>query len=275
MNYRHAYHAGNFADVLKHAALVAILEHLRRKPAAFAVVDTHAGRGVYDLVGSEAKKTGEADAGIRKLLRGNGLPAVLESYVRLVRGFGTGRYPGSPLIVAQMLRDKDRLVAVEKHPEECASLKAALSGDGHARVICGDGYAFLAKLLPPPERRGIVLIDPPYEAPDEFETATRALGQAYRRFATGVFLFWYPAKESARVNAAAGELVTAGIKQLIRMDLDIGGASEEGLSATGLLVVNPPYGFAAEMGQAGAFLARRLARGERAAYRSETLAGEG
>jgi 23S rRNA (adenine2030-N6)-methyltransferase len=230
---------------------------------------------VYDLEGSEAKKTGEADAGIRKLLRGNGLPAVLESYVRLVRGFGTGRYPGSPLIVAQMLRDKDRLVAVEKHPEECASLKAALSGDGHARVICGDGYAFLAKLLPPPERRGIVLIDPPYEAPDEFETATRALGQAYRRFATGVFLFWYPAKESARVNAAAGELVTAGIKQLIRMDLDIGGASEEGLSATGLLVVNPPYGFAAEMGQAGAFLARRLARGERAAYRSETLAGEG
>jgi 23S rRNA (adenine2030-N6)-methyltransferase len=233
------------------------------------------GRGVYDLEGSEAKKTGEADSGIRKLLQGTDLPAMFESYVRLVRGFGPGRYPGSPLIAARMLRDRDRLVAIEKHPEECANLKAALSGDGRVRVICGDGYASLAKLVPPPERRGIVLIDPPYEAEDEFETATRALAQAYRRFATGVFLFWYPAKERTRVAAAAGELVTAGINELIRMDLDIGGAGDEGLTATGLLVANPPYGFAAEMGQAGAFLARRLGQGERAGYRSEILAGEG
>jgi 23S rRNA (adenine2030-N6)-methyltransferase len=275
MNYRHAYHAGNFADVLKHAALVAILGHFRRKPAAFAVVDTHAGRGVYDLEGVEAKKTAEADSGIRKLLQRSELPGVLGAYVDLVRSFGPDRYPGSPLIAARLLREKDRLVAIEKHPEECAELKAALAGDGRSRVICGDGYRALGKLVPPPERRGLVLIDPPYEADDEFETATRALMQAYRRFATGIFLFWYPVKERPRVDAAAGELVTAGVRELIRLDLDLGAESEGGLRATGLLVANPPYGFAAQMTLAGEFLAQLLGKPARAGYRSEVLAGEG
>jgi 23S rRNA (adenine2030-N6)-methyltransferase len=275
MNYRHAYHAGNFADVLKHAALVAILQHLKKKPAAFAVVDTHGGRGLYDLEGVEAKKTAEAESGIRKLLHRTDLPALLEAYVRLVHTFGANRYPGSPLIAARLLRDKDRLVAIEKHPEECAKLKSVLSGDRRVHVICGDGYASLAKLVPPPERRGIVLIDPPYEAAGEFEAATRALAQAYRRFATGIFVFWYPAKESVRIDAAAGELVTAGVKELIRLDLDLGAGSEEGLSATGLLIVNPPYGFAAEMARAGEFLAQLLGETIRAEYRAEILAGEG
>jgi 23S rRNA (adenine2030-N6)-methyltransferase len=275
MNYRHAYHAGNFADVLKHAALVAVLQHLSRKPAAFAVIDTHAGRGLYDLGGKEAMKTGEAQAGIVKLLARNDLSGPVAAYVALVRGFGEGRYPGSPLIAARLLRQQDRLVAVEKHPEECAELTALLSEERRARVICGDGYAALAKLVPPAERRGVVLIDPPYEAENEFETASRALAQAYRRFATGIFLFWYPAKERPRARAAAGELVTAGIKELLRLELDIGVRREERLSATGLLVVNPPFGFAAEMQRVGGHLARVLGEGENTSFRSDVLAGEG
>ena len=275
MNYRHAYHAGNFADVLKHAALVAVLQHLGRKPAAFAVIDTHGGRGLYDLGGKEAMKTGEAQAGIVKLLARDDLSGLLAAYVALVRSFGEGRYPGSPLIAARLLRQEDRLVAVEKHPEECAELTALLSQEKRARVICGDGYAALAKLVPPPERRGVVLIDPPYEAENEFETASRALAQAYRRFATGIFLFWYPAKERPRVDAAAGELVTAGIKELLRLELDLGGRPEERLSATGLLVINPPFGFAAGMQRVGAYLAQVLGEGKHTRFRSDVLAGEG
>src|ERR1700680_4263370 len=158
MNYRHAYHAGNFADVLKHAALVAILLHLRNKEKPFAVIDTHAGRGLYDIGGSEAKKTGEAADGILRLLPLENLPGVLAPLCDLVRGFGAGVYPGSPLIAAKLLRGQDRLIAGEKHPGEHAALAAALSGETGARAVKADGYSELARLVPPPERRGLVLV---------------------------------------------------------------------------------------------------------------------
>jgi 23S rRNA (adenine2030-N6)-methyltransferase len=275
MNYRHAYHAGNFADVLKHTALVAVLKHLAKKPTAFAVIDTHAGRGLYDLAGEAARKTGEADTGIGRLLDRDDLPGTLATYVSLVRAFGENRYPGSPLIAARLLREKDRLTAIEKHPDECAALAATLAEEKGARVLCSDGYSALAKLLPPVERRGGVLIDPPYEDAGEFETASRTLAAAYRRFATGIFLFWYPAKERPHVDACAGELVTAGIKELIRLELDVGGRDAERLRATGLLVVNPPFGFAAEMQHVGRFLADALGEGANAGFSSEVVAGEG
>ena len=277
MNYRHAYHAGNFADALKHAALTALLLHLRKKEAPFAVIDTHAGRGLYDLTGEEAKKTRKAEEGIGRLMEAE-LPGTLQRYVELVKSFGPGRYPGSPLIAARLLRDGDRLVAIEKHEEEFALLGAALKSERRARTIRGDGYRELAKLLPPRERRGLILIDPPFEEEDEFETASRALIAAHRRFTTGIFVLWYPAKERKKFEATIGELLNAGLGRLLRAELDIGaipvGADDSRLSAAGLLVVNPPFGFAAEMEMVGAELARRLAKGPAAQARVEILAGE-
>src|SRR3984957_5654593 len=166
MNYRHAFHAGNFADVVKHLALIRILLHLRRKETPFAVIDSHAGRGVYDFTSDEARATCEAETGIERV-RGLGGPETLRTYLALAADLHA--YPGSPLIAASLLRPQDRLVAVEKHPEEVAVLKKTLAPFRKARVEEGDGYRALAGLLPPLERRGLILIDPPFEAEDEFE----------------------------------------------------------------------------------------------------------
>lgn len=240
--------------MLKHTALVAVLVHLRKKETPFAVIDAHAGRGLYDLSSVEAKKTGEAEGGIIRVLKEADLPEPLAQYREIVRGFGDGLYAGSPLIAAKILRPQDRLVAIEKHPEEFVALATSLGDVKRARAIHGDFRDHLKGLLPPPERRGVVLIDPPYEAEDELIETARAIIGAWRRFATGIYLLWYPAKHRPSVDAAAGELLSAGISSLVRLDLDIGSlatASEAGrappMSATGLLVVNPPYGFADRM----------------------------
>jgi 23S rRNA (adenine2030-N6)-methyltransferase len=267
--------------VLKHTALVAVLAHLRKKDAAFAVIDAHAGRGLYDLSSVEAKKTGEAESGILRVLAEADLPEPLAQYCEIVRSFGEDRYPGSPLIAAKMLRDQDRLVAIEKHPEEFAALSASLSGVKRSRVIEGDYRAQLKSLLPPPERRGVVLIDPPYETENEFIEAARAVIQSWQRFATGIDLLWYPAKHRASVDAAAGELLTAGISSLLRLELDIGPSeapTEPGrappMSATGLLVINPPYGFADQMSVILRTLTTLLGRGAGANASVTRLAGE-
>lgn len=272
VNYRHAFHAGNFADVMKHAALVSALEYLKKKDKPFRVIDTHAGRGLYDLSGREAAKTREAVAGIVKLREAADVPPALKTYLDLVRGFGD-HYPGSPLIAARILRPIDKLTAIEKHPEEYMALADALRQHANVRVEDGDGYARLAAVLPPPERRGLVLIDPPYEAENEFALASAAVAGALRRFATGVYLVWFPIKRRSDADALAGELLTAGATKLLLLTLNIGGDATERLTESGMLVVNPPYGFDAEMRETLAFLAKHLAQGEGAGSRVEWLAG--
>ncbi|MEI9992757.1 MAG: 23S rRNA (adenine(2030)-N(6))-methyltransferase RlmJ [Rhizomicrobium sp.] len=272
MNYRHAFHAGNFADVVKHLALVGILLHLRRKDAPFAVIDTHAGRGAYDLAGEEAVRTGEAANGIGRLagLEGEG---ALAAYLGLARG--RDLYPGSPLIACALLRPQDRLVAIEKHPEEAVRLKAALAGIGQARVEEADGYRRLAALLPPRERRGLVLIDPPFEDAAEFAAEAGALRAGLKRFATGIYLLWFPIKSPAEANAFAGEVLQAGAKKALRIDIDLGAKApgeKERLAAAGLIVVNPPFGLAQEMRAQLAAVAPLLSDGARAEVR--WLAGE-
>jgi 23S rRNA (adenine2030-N6)-methyltransferase len=281
MNYRHIYHAGNFADVLKHTALTAILLHLRKKEKAFAVIDSHAGRGLYDIAGPEAAKTAEAKNGILRLLDTDALPGVLQAYGEIVRGFGTGHYPGSPLIAAKLLRPQDRLTAIEMQPDECAALASALAKTPPAHAIEGDGYKELPRLLPPPERRGVVLIDPPFETDGEFLAAARALVDAHRRFATGIYLFWHPLKERASADATIGEILNAGVGDALRIELDVDAFSARArenqgpaLSATGMLIINAPYGFEGEMGVILPFLAETLAQGPRAHFRLERLAGE-
>jgi 23S rRNA (adenine2030-N6)-methyltransferase len=268
LNYRHAFHAGNFADIVKHLAEVAILEHLAKKDAPFAVIDSHAGRGRYDLGSPEARKTGEAAAGIEKLRDLSGTP-LLDRYLALVAHTGDNFYPGSPLIAARMLRPQDRLFAIEKHPEEAEALRRVLAPWRKARVEEGDGYARLLALLPPPERRGLVLIDPPFEAPDEFETAARTIREAVRKFATGIFLIWYPIKSDAAGNAFAGEVLTSGARKVLKLEIAIE-AIEGRLGRAGLLVLNPPFTLADDMQAALALAAARL--GARASL--EWLAGE-
>ena len=273
MNYRHAFHAGNFADVVKHLVLVACLLHLRKKEQPFAVIDTHAGRGRYDLEGDEASRTGEAANGIGRL-GGVTAEGALGEYLALARG--EIFYPGSPLLAAMLLRPSDRLVAIEKHAEDVAALKAALAAYPNARAEQADGYARLTALLPPKERRGLIVIDPPYEAPDEFAQAAAALRGALRRFATGIYLIWFPVKSAGEANAFAGELLNAGPKKALRIDIDIGAApgagDKERLAAAGLIVVNPPFGLAGEMEAALAAVAPLLS--PKARYSVSALAGE-
>jgi 23S rRNA (adenine2030-N6)-methyltransferase len=256
MNYRHGYHAGNFADVVKHIALVAVLQHLKKKDAAFAVVDSHGGRGAYDLSGEQSARTGEAGKGIARLTDLSGdMPEALSTYLSLVKGGSL--YPGSPLIAARLLRPQDRLTAIEKHPEEFAALKETLAPFRNAMAEQGNGYARAVRLLPPPSRRGLVLIDPPFESPDDFSDLARTLREAYRKFATGTYLAWYPVKSQAEADAFAGEVLAGGMTKVIIVDASIA-AAEGKLGRAGLLVINPPYGLDAILQASAALVAPRL-----------------
>ena len=260
---------------MKHLALVAVLLHLRKKDKPFAVVDSHAGRGVYDLEGADAHRTSEARNGIARL-RGLTAPnEALQTYLALAHDLA--RYPGSPLIAASLLRPQDRLVAVEKHPEEFAALETALKPFPRARAVMADGYERLPALLPPPERRGLVLIDPAFEDEDEFARMGQAFAAAHRRFATGIYLLWFPLKRRAEMKALAGDVVNAGATKLLSLVLDVGrapAAPAERLSAAGLLAVNPPFGFDAEMRAALDAMLPRLAQGVGATASVDWLAGQ-
>jgi 23S rRNA (adenine2030-N6)-methyltransferase len=272
MNYRHSYHAGNFADVIKHVALVAILLHLRRKDTPFVVIDSHAGRGLYDLSDEAAAKTGEAAGGIGRLRDLNPpLPEALDMYLKLIAESGAGFYPGSPLIAAKLLRPQDRLLAIDKHPEEATTLAATLRPFRKAIVETADGYARLVKLLPPTERRGLVLIDPPFEAADEFQTLAQAVRDAYRRFATGIYLIWYPVKSQAAADGFCGEVLAIGVEKLLRLEITVAPIADK-LTSSGVLVLNPPYGFDDAMKEILGLLAPKLGQGGAAQTRLEWMA---
>jgi 23S rRNA (adenine2030-N6)-methyltransferase len=267
MNYRHGYHAGNFADVVKHTALVAVLLHLKKKDTGFLVVDSHGGRGAYDLSGEQSVRTGEAGKGIARLRNLSGdMPEALSTYLSLVKDGGL--YPGSPLIAARLLRPQDRLTAVEKHPEEFAQLKETLAPFRNATAEQGDGYARAVKLMPPPSRRGLVLLDPPFESPDEFSDLARSLRDAAGKFATGVFLAWYPVKSQAEADGFIGEVLAGGMTKAMVLDTSIS-APDGKLSRAGLLVINPPYGFDAVLQASAALIAPRLG----ASIRTHWVAG--
>lgn len=253
MNYRHAFHAGNFADCMKHALLVWLVRALARKPAAFGVLDTHAGAGDYDLAADPALRTGEAEQGIARLLAADD-PA-LADYLSLVRGLG--RYPGSPVLIRALLRPQDRLVCCELHPEDAATLRRRFAGDGQVAVHRRDGWEALGALLPPAERRGLVLIDPPFEQPDEFATLAAGLGRAHARFATGTLAAWYPIKHRALVRGFHAALREAGIPDIVAVELLRHEPADPGrLNGSGLVVVNPPWRFEQEAAPILAALAR-------------------
>lgn len=312
MNYQHAFHAGNFADVHKHIVLTRILDYLRQKPAAFRVIDSHAGAGRYDLLGPQAARSGEWRDGIGRLFApllatssADPVQTLLATYLESVAALNPGGtlrfYPGSPLIVKALLRRQDRLIACELEPNAAASLKAALRGDARAKALAIDGWVALFANIPPKEHRGLVLIDPPYEESIDFTRLSEVLAQAHRKWPNGLYLLWYPIKHHENTgllpeflvvppggyrhrqqgrayrregaDALARRLRRTGIPKLLRCELSISPArSEGGLTGSGLIVVNPPFPLEGELRVLLPALVRLLA--PTAGYRLDWLSGE-
>ncbi|HXX50267.1 MAG TPA: 23S rRNA (adenine(2030)-N(6))-methyltransferase RlmJ [Xanthobacteraceae bacterium] len=285
MNYQHAFHAGNFADVHKHVVLTRIVDYLRAKPAAFRVIDTHAGAGRYDLAGPEAARAGEWRNGIARVfpLRRSGAgaadnaQALLAPYLDIVASLNRDGelrlYPGSPLIAKSLLRSQDRLIACELEPRAATSLKAALRGDPRAKVLAIDGWVALNANVPPKERRGLVLIDPPYEESDDFHCLSAAFAQAHRKWPTGLYLLWYPIKTREAADALARRLRRLGVAKVMRCELSVGEPRpDSGLVGSGLILANPPYPLERELQILLPALTRLFGQG--GSYRIDWLAGE-
>lgn len=263
MNYRHAYHAGNFADIHKHAALALILEHLKRKDAPFAYVDSHAGIGAYDLGSVQAEKTGEWLGGIAKVMAAADSPEEMAPFLDVVRAMnpegGLRHYPGSPMIAAKLARDCDRLALCELHPDDAAELRQRFHYDRRVGVHHRDGYDGLKALLPPPERRGLVLIDPPFEVRDEFDRMRKGLIQAMKRWPTGLYALWYPIKAKVLVDRFHADLTQIGLPKTLAADIWIrDGDDPTRLNGCGLVVVNPPWKLDEAMGRLMPWLAATL-----------------
>ena len=282
MNYRHAFHAGGFVDVVKHLILTRLIEYLKLKPAAFRVIDTHAGIGRYDLAGDAAARSPEWRDGIARLLA-RPLPdaaaALAKPYLDVVRGENPGGglavYPGSPLLVRKLLRPQDRLFAIELHPEDAAALRTVFAGDVQTRVIELDGWLALGAQLPPKEKRGLVLVDPPFEAEGEFERLVEGLVKAHKRFSAGVFALWYPLKDVRARDAFVGALAATGIPKMLRIELMVRApATPPRLFGTGMIVVNPPFTLEADLRVLLPALVPILAEGGGGGFRVDWIRGE-
>lgn len=284
MNYRHAFHAGSFADVVKHIVLVRVLTYLHEKPAAFRVIDTHAGAGVYDLAGEEAGRGGEWLTGIARLMQARFSDAaapLVAPYLDIVRAFNPQRglkcYPGSPLIARALLRPQDRIVACEIEPVARKHLIGALRRDTQANVVDLDGWMALAAFVPPKERRGLVLVDPPFEREDEFERLAGGFAGAFAKWPTGCYLLWYPAKRrratddlARRVGAVAG----GEADKCLRLEFSVAPQTADGpLTSAGLLIVNPPWTLRGELRSILPELEKPLGQGGAARFKLEAIAG--
>jgi 23S rRNA (adenine2030-N6)-methyltransferase len=248
MNYRHIFHAGSFTDVFKHAVFALLLQRLCAKETPFCVIDTHAGIGRYDLTSDPAVRTGESRGGIARVLAAaDRLPAELTPYVDAVRALNTPDdplhwYPGSPRLARSLMRPQDRLVLAELHPDDVIDLQREFERDRNTSVLHQDGYRTLKAHVPPRERRGIVLIDPPFEVTDEFERLTVALAAAHARWATGIFAIWYPIKERATIWRFHDALERTGIRKILNAELLIHAEDNHlRLNGCGMIIVNPPW----------------------------------
>jgi len=287
LSYRHAFHAGNYGDVLKHLVLVRILDHLVQKPAGLRYIDTHAGAGTYRLDSAEAQKTGEFRNGIGRLWARDDLPVGLARYVSLVRGFnedleqdpGAGNgllgYPGSPWFARHLLRAQDRLELCELHPRDFLRLEADFAG---ARNVCchaADGFAVSLSMVPPVERRGLVLIDPSYELKADYDGVVAHVRALYRRFATGVYMVWYPIVDPARPRRMENAWRDSGLRRIHVYELSLTeDHSGPGMTGAGVAVVNPPWGLAEDVASALRWFAPLVAERGRPLFRVEELVGE-
>jgi 23S rRNA (adenine2030-N6)-methyltransferase len=268
--------------VVKHAVLCRILDYLRTKEAPFRVIDTHAGAGLYDLTGDEASRGGEWHDGIARLMAAP-LPekgaALLAPYLDVIGALNErGRlkiYPGSPAIVRAWLRPQDRLIACELEPKAAVALSHNMRGDARIKTLEIDGWLALSAYVPPPERRGLVLIDPPFEQDNDFAQLASGLGVAHRKWATGIYALWYPIKGRPEPDALAKSMSRLGIRKILRAEVTIAPLSDPSrLNGSGLIVVNPPWTLEAELSTLLPVLAGALGRDGKGAYRLDWLAGE-
>lgn len=283
VNYQHEFHAGNFADVFKHALFCRILHYLRGKPAAFRVIDTHAGAGLYDLAGEKAARGAEWQGGIGALMAAKTSPPItklLSPYLEVVRAVNDRDeirvYPGSPAIARAWLRPQDALIACELEPRSAGALRRNLRGDVRIKTLAIDGWTALNAYVPPKERRGVVLVDPPFEVDDEFRRLANALSAAHRKWATGIYTLWYPIKGRGEPDAFAKRLRRLGLPKVLRAELLVSALTDQTrLNGCGMIVVNPPWTLENELSLLLPALARILGREGKGRFRLDQLGREG
>ena len=246
LSYRHSYHAGNHADVLKHIVLTLCINALKEKEKPFLYLDTHSGAGRYLLKSEHSEKTGEYLSGINLLWQQPNIPELLNTYLSVIKRYNPFSelkyYPGSPLIAKQLLRQQDKLNLTELHPTDYPLLRQEFSKDKRAKVLREDGFAQLKSKLPHEFRRGIILIDPSYEIKDDYKIIPKALFEAYKRFATGVYLIWYPVVSRTQTQKMIDSIIKLGIRRISQFELAIKpDNNQKGMTASGMLVINPPW----------------------------------
>lgn len=263
MNYRHAFHAGNHADVFKHAVLASCLALLQKKPAPFAYIDTHSGLGLYDLHGDEAGRTGEYQQGIARIWQAKDAPACLSGYLELIKHMQTDAklrfYPGSPEVARCLSREQDRLQLNEKHPDDGQQLKENMRRDRRVTVHLGDGWHVPKALLPTEQKRLLMLIDPPFEQEDELQRCVQALKEAIGRMRQAIVLIWYPIKDQAQLKSFYRALENSGVPKLLLAELLVHEANDAGrLAGSGMAICNAPWGLEDELKQLLPWLAQKL-----------------
>ncbi|WP_032092492.1 23S rRNA (adenine(2030)-N(6))-methyltransferase RlmJ [Necropsobacter rosorum] len=264
LSYRHSFHAGNHADVLKHLVLMLIIESLQQKEKGFYYLDTHAGVGRYRLFGEEAEKTGEFAEGIGRLWERQDLPQAVARYVQQVKKINYGGkalryYAGSPLIAASLLRPQDRALLTELHPSDYPLLRNNFKQFDNVTTKRDNGFQQLKATLPPKERRGLVLIDPPYELKADYDLVVQAVIEGYKRFATGIYALWYPVVLRQQTKRMIKNLQASGIRKILQLELAVRPDSDQrGMTASGMIVVNPPWTLEAQMKTVLPYLARVL-----------------
>jgi 23S rRNA (adenine2030-N6)-methyltransferase len=279
--YRHAFHAGNHADVMKHLTLIATLELMQHKDNPLLCIDTHAGAGLYALQSALVRDKAEWPSGIGKLwgLSEAEMPELVARYIRAIKPFNRGgklsHYPGSPLLIQEMLRPEDRLRAFEMHPSDIGPLQNSLKGlPRQIKAERKDGFQQLRALLPPPSRRGLILMDPPYEMRDDYRHVIGALREGLHRFATGVYLLWYPKIGRFQVDRLLRQVGGLGLQEVLHATLTVRGPLKDGLGlqGSGMVVINPPFGLQEQLTESFAYLAKVLGQDGRAGFK--VLLGE-
>lgn len=268
LSYRHAFHAGNFADVLKHSVLTLVLDYMTRKDKGFYYIDSHSGAGIYQLSDEYAQKTGEYKNGIAKLIENDDLPEALQPYIDLVKNLNKETeeltlYPGSPGIARQFTRRQDSVHLFELHPTDIEHLKAYSQRWNKSHVKQSDGYQGVLGLVPPPNRRGVVLIDPPYELKEDYLKAVRTVVNAYKKFATGTYILWYPVVKRELVEQMQNAFTKSEVRNLTQVEYCQDADTEEyGMTGTGLFIVNPPWQLTSQLDEVLPYLKTKLGHTE-------------
>lgn len=279
LSYQHDYHCGNHADVLKHAVLTVCLTAMVRKDKPLRMLDAHAGSGIYDLRSQAARKNAEFAEGIARVLATTGSPAALDPYLAVVRALNPARgrlqrYPGSPELARRLLRPDDQLELLELHPQAVAALRRQMGRDPRVHIHHRDSFEGLPALLPPPERRGLVLIDPSYEVKDEFPRVVELFKACHRRWPTGVYLAWYPLIRHPQSERFPAKLRATGIRRIFQAELQVDADAVPGLRGSGVMLVNPPFGVADDLQELIPWLWESLAADRRGHWKAEWLVAE-